>query len=418
LWKRKIVPKEQTVPTRPTFVVTRPSDSNKRIFGACVSALTGLVMVGISIGQENQWQVTQLSNPLPDTSPGLLEPRIAAASSTVPSVGGYQGTLPNKHGQVWREYDIRAYTERETGAAKPEQAIVDWILRETGTEVWFSEPLGILSANSSKLRVYHTPGIQRVVASIVERFVHSDAGSYDFSIRMVTVQSPNWRSWAYHRLESVPAQTPGVEAWLVSKEDAAVLIAKLRKRPDFREHSSPNVLVPNARSHEIARMHPVAYVQSITSRSEVFGTTLRRPAMGQVEQGFKLRISPLLAADERTADAVLKVETRQVEKLTSIAVNLPTGGGPRTASIQVPQTSSWRLHERFRWPVDRVLLISCGVVAAPVPERPAGQGFLGGLFSRAPRVEALLFLEAKGKSAGTIATPNTSRSAGLYQGRY
>ena len=156
----------------------------------------------------------------------------------------------------------------------------------------------------------------------------------------------------------------------------------------------------------------------MTTRSEVFGTALHTPVMGQVEQGFKLRISPLLAADERTADAVLKVEARQVEKLASIAVNLPTSGGPRTANIQVPQTSSWRLHERFRWPVDRVLLISCGIVAAPMRGRPAGQGFLGGLVSRAPRVEALLFLEAKGKSAGTLATQNAARSAAVYQCRY
>ena len=35
---------------------------------------------------------------------------------------------------------------------KPEQAITDWILRETGTEVWFSEPLGILNASSTTLR--------------------------------------------------------------------------------------------------------------------------------------------------------------------------------------------------------------------------------------------------------------------------
>jgi hypothetical protein len=410
------------MPTCPQVVVTQSSGDSKRIFGVFASALTGLVLVGISIGQEAQWQVPRLSNSLQDSSSTLRQPRItdddSETTSSIQSVSGHDGILPSKHGQVWRQYDIRAYTERETGVTNPEQAIVDWILRETGTEVWFSEPLGLLNANSSTLRVYHTPDVQRIVADIVDRFVHSDAGLYAFGIRMVTVQSPNWRSWAYHRLESVPVQTPGVEAWLVSKEDAAVMIAELRKRPDFRAHSSPNVLVQNARTHEIARMHPVAYVQSLASRSEVFGTALYTPVMGQVEQGFKLRISPLLAADERTVDAVLKVETRQVEKLASISVNLPSSGGPRTANIQVPQTSSWRLHERFRWPVDRILLISCGVVAAPIPDRPAGQGFLGGLVSRAPRVEALLFLEAKGKSAGTLTTPNSSRSAGVYQGRY
>ncbi|MBA3484516.1 MAG: hypothetical protein H0T51_22155, partial [Pirellulales bacterium] len=42
------------------------------------------------------------------------------------------GTLPNDHGQVWREYDITPYTIRVESTEHPEQAIVDWILRETG----------------------------------------------------------------------------------------------------------------------------------------------------------------------------------------------------------------------------------------------------------------------------------------------
>ena len=61
---------------------------------------------------------------------------------------------------MWREYDISPYTLRVQDVAKPEQAIIDWILRETGTEVWFAEPLGILSASSTTLRVYHTPEMQ------------------------------------------------------------------------------------------------------------------------------------------------------------------------------------------------------------------------------------------------------------------
>lgn len=40
-------------------------------------------------------------------------------------------------------------------------------------------------------------------------------------------------------------------------------------------------------------------------------------------------------------------------------------GQAYTGQINVPQVASWRLHERFRWPADEVLLLSCGVVAAP-----------------------------------------------------
>ena len=80
-------------------------------------------------------------------------------------------------GQVWREYDIRPYTLRVTTTARPEQAIVDWILRETGYEAWHSDPVGLLSANRETLRVYHTPEMQAIVADIVDRFVNSAASA-------------------------------------------------------------------------------------------------------------------------------------------------------------------------------------------------------------------------------------------------
>jgi hypothetical protein len=81
----------------------------------------------------------------------------ATIASQITLVSKGEGTLPNDHGQVWREYDISPYSSRVTTTQRPEQAIVDWILRETGTDVWFSEPLGLLNASRNTLRVYHTP---------------------------------------------------------------------------------------------------------------------------------------------------------------------------------------------------------------------------------------------------------------------
>ena len=76
-----------------------------------------------------------------------LTPAITADARGGLRVTKGSGTLPNEHGQVWREYDISPYTARVKDSDRPQQAIVDWILRETGTDVWFAEPLGILSAN-------------------------------------------------------------------------------------------------------------------------------------------------------------------------------------------------------------------------------------------------------------------------------
>src|SRR4051794_37930626 len=93
---------------------------------------------------------------LPTTAPGITRAQVSKGS----------GALPQDKGQVWREYDIRPYTQRVTTTARPEQAIVDWILRETGYEAWHSDPCGVLSANRDVLRVYHTPEMQAVVGGI------------------------------------------------------------------------------------------------------------------------------------------------------------------------------------------------------------------------------------------------------------
>ncbi|HUG68521.1 MAG TPA: hypothetical protein VMM76_12280, partial [Pirellulaceae bacterium] len=73
-------------------------------------------------------------------------PKLEPSGLTITKVSDGNGILPRDHNQKWREYDIRPYTSRVTTTERPEQAVIDWILRETGTEVWFTEPFGILNA--------------------------------------------------------------------------------------------------------------------------------------------------------------------------------------------------------------------------------------------------------------------------------
>ena len=59
-----------------------------------------------------------------------------------PLRSGGKDMLPNDQGQVWQQYDISVYTSQVKGVENPQQAIIDWILRETGTEVWFTSSVG------------------------------------------------------------------------------------------------------------------------------------------------------------------------------------------------------------------------------------------------------------------------------------
>jgi hypothetical protein len=344
----------------------------------------------------------------------------SADRSPITVVTKGSGVLPNDHGQIWREYNISPYTSHVTNTEKPEQAIIDWILRETGTEVWFTEPLGILSANTQTLRVYHTEEMQRLVLDVVDRFVSSQAEPQALSLRLVTIGSPNWRTTAVSLLQPIDVKSTGVEAWLLSKENAAVLLGQLRKRTDYREHNSPSVLIQNGQPYTIARTTPRNFVRAVRMRPDVWpGHELE---MGQLQEGYTLQISPLLSLDGETIDAALKCQIDQVEKFVPVPVDVPSpAGGVQRVTVQVPQVVSWRLHERFRWPTNQVLLLGCGVVAAPGPERAGPLGLpLPSLTNSGGRADALLFIESKGKAAETLleAQQNYRSGTPTVNGRY
>ena len=55
--------------------------------------------------------------------------------------------------------------------------------------------------------------------------------------KVVTIGSPNWRAKSHSMLKPVAVQSQGMQAWLMQKEDAALMLAEMRKRTDYREHS-------------------------------------------------------------------------------------------------------------------------------------------------------------------------------------
>ena len=327
------------------------------------------------------------------------------------------GTLPNEAGQVWREYDISPYTLRVTTTNRPEQAIIDWILRETGYEPWHGEPLGVLSATRRSLRVYHTPQMQATVSGIVDRFVSTKAETRAFGFQVITVEHPNWRAKVRKVLHPVQVQTPGVQAWLLEREDAALVLAELRRRTDYREHNSPHILVPNGQSQVITAMRARTYVRDVALRGE--GRSGYEPEVVQIDEGFSLEFSPLLSVDGRMIDAAIKCNIDQVEKMVPVMLDVPTAAAPRQRTkIEVPQMAHFRFHERFRWPESQVLVIGMGMVPVPVPVE--GKSLVPGIPLRfpsgPPRGEMLVVIESRGKLAGAPASVQAASRQGVPPG--
>ena len=323
--------------------------------------------------------------------------------------------LPNAAGQVWREYDITPYTSELTNLERPEQAVIDWIVKETGTKLWFSEPFGVLSADRRHVIVYHTPEIQREVKAILDRFNRTRAQSQVFEINLVTIDKPNWRATAYPMLQPVEVRSPGIEAWLISKENAAILQSQLARRADFKRHSGGRVASPDGQTFVLEKSTPVSFVQALQWTPQQIPNY--QPKTETINEGYRLALSCLTSLDNRTIEAIIDCDVDQVEKLTPVKVDLPAPGGALTQlDLSVPQLVSWRLNERVRWPADQVLLLSCGIVASPEAKEDAPRGAFRMLsrLQTAKRTNALLFVEFRGPQSGAT-VPQAAQNSSEFR---
>lgn len=384
--------------------MTRPSHPQRSLFGWLL--FTASFFPSLLLAQETQG--------VGDISPSV-ESRVSEFRSAPPKF------LPNTAGQVWRTYDISQYTSRVDGVDKPEQAIVDWILRETGRDLWFNAPLGILSASSDQLLVYHTPEVQEQVRGVVEPLLASGPSPYLLQLRLISVGNPNWRSRALKFMKAIEVQSTGVDAWLISKGDAALLLGELSKRRDFKDHGSPRLVIPNGQSMTLSKRQPKTYTRGVDFDDQTWpGFKLRRSS---IEEGFELTINPLVLPDQEKIDAVIRCEIDQVEKLRDVGADLQPQTGPtQRVHLQVPQVVSWRLHERFRWPTDKVLVLTCGIVATPETDGPSLAETLQlptPLPSFASRSDALLFVELKGPASRAVGGTTRAASRSInYPQRY
>jgi hypothetical protein len=362
------------------------------------------------------------------TPPSLRNPNaVNPPGSPANAAGGSVskgGSLPQSAGQEHRVYDLRPYTGYLTKHDHPEQAVIDWIVRETGTDVWFTSPFGFLNADRDKLSVYHTREMHDVVSGIVDRFVAGEKEPQVLSLKVMTVGNPNWRSRAHLLMQHVNVDSPGVQAWLLSKENAALVMNLLRQRTDTRQVQDLDLITYNGQTEKLSSTRGRNYVRNV--KPAATGWPPYEPETGEIQEGYRLSISPLLSVDGKAIDCVIKAEIDQVDKLKPVELQLPLPNGqPYRTRIDVPQVVSWRLHERFRWPADMVLLLSCGVIASP--ERPQAAVPLLNLEmitgTTAGRADALMFIEFRGRASDNltqtpltpqIATGNRAPNRGRY----
>ncbi len=383
-------------------------------------AATNVVGQVPTTGGSNSPSPTTSGTPNPSSVPSLEnQPNSTATSPNAPRPVG-KLELPTNAGQYWVEYDLRPYTQALKNVERPQQAIIDWITRETGTDVWFNEPTGILTADRTTLRVYHNAGMQKVVAQIYERFVNGNLEPQVYRLRLITINNPNWRSRALPLMRSAPVESAGVHGWLMPKENGAIFLAQMRERIDAKEVQAADLILVNGQSQSIDQLRSRNYLREYQKNTTAAWPPYT-PVSDEIQEGYRLKFSPLLSLDGRSLDVMLKCDVDQVERLNSVQIDLPTLPQSQSVQIEVPQLVSWRLHERIRWPSDQILLLSCGVIANPsntINHTLAGSPpSLFGLnrilpSSTGDRADALLMIEYKGSAAtqinGSAPNPTTN----------
>ncbi|MEM6690165.1 MAG: hypothetical protein AAF664_12100 [Planctomycetota bacterium] len=413
-----------------TAWLTLPSPQSRAQFALPDSLSSSNANSGQPLPRASEQLTPRTSNT--PTSRGTIPNNASARTSSLGQNPATNGTLPRGAGQEYRVYDLRPYTGYLTSYDHPEQAIVDWVLRETGTDVWFTEPFGFLNADRNQLAVYHTREMHEVVGGVVDRFVAGEKEKQVMNLRVMTVGNPNWRSRAHMLMQHVTVDSPGVQAWLLSKENAAIVMSLLRSRSDTRQVQDINLPIHNGQNEKLASTRGRNYVRNVRPAAAAWPPY--EPETGEIQEGYRLSISPLLSTDKTALDCVIKAEIDQLDKLNHVDLELPLPNAQtHRTRIDVPQVVSWRLHERFRWPSDMVLLLSCGVVASPERSKGTLPMFnMASITGATPgRADALMFVEYRGRASenlttvpavvggGTAGTPQIATSpGGANRGRY
>jgi hypothetical protein len=290
----------------------------------------------------------------------VLGDRIAKISATLEKI-------PQDNGQIWREYDITPFTQGRklpAGLTPPEQMLIDWILRKTGTARWHTAPFGILTADSEKLYVYHTKEVQLLVADIVDRFVCPQLWNEACTLRIVSTARPDWLNKGHSQLKPIPIATQGVQGWIVEKVMAQNLLQELGRRSDFKELLPPQSLIAHGIQHNVVAKKQRQYLRDVQPNpSALNGYAEDRVT---VDEGIGLSITPLAMLDGQHVAATIKLDVVQIERMFTTTVEIATASNPRQrVQIESPQMSSFRLDEVVGFPKNKVLLLDLGTVPLP-----------------------------------------------------
>ena len=274
--------------------------------------------------------------------------------------------LPSEAGQFWMVYDLTPYTSLYPNLPNPEQAIVSWILQDTGKDFWFKEPFGVISADKNKLYVYHTAAVQQYISNVLDRFMDTEKKNIVFQIQLFLLDTPDWRTKTASMLHPYPVSRQEISGWILAKADVPAFLQAISKRSDYTELNASRSDVPNTelfgwvlpaqertyvRDIQVAASSPQGYVSDVH----------------KIDEGYRFEATPLVSTNGEQAEILFSCSSTVVGQTLPVPLKIPTASAPRQIlNAETPQIAHTELTDKVSFPLDQAFLLDLGMV--PMPE--------------------------------------------------
>ncbi len=289
--------------------------------------------------------------------------------------------LPKSDGQFWAMYDVAGYSERFPNLSSPQNAIVDWIMFDAGDDFWRREPFSAFSASRDRLYVYHNEPVQRYVSNVVDRFLDPTRRNVAFSIRVVAVRTPDWRSRVAQSLTPLRPTVVGngadPQGWLAEKAELEKVYAEIKKRSDFVLLNSARGVVPNAETFGLASVAPKReLVRDVRLDSSAPAGYVSDVAA--VDEGFRFEATPLLSTTGETLETLVRYRATVVEKTATFGMRVPTETAPRQRlEVERPAIVSCDVRAKLAFPRTKGAILDLGAVPMVLPKTAESGGIVG-----------------------------------------
>jgi hypothetical protein len=298
----------------------------------------------------------------PARSPRPRPPAEADLDAAPPAADdGPPPNFPVDRGQSYRSWDITRYTNLPHGPnTAPQNALVEWIFRRTGSAIWHGDKVAMLCASRTQLRAYHSKKVLDQVNEMVERFTDAYADRLSIRVQFVAAVDTRWRYLNYSRLNPLGSGPEGQQFWALRLEDAAHVLAEMKIYQGFRTLSDRRYTMLNGQTLTVKTTDAVSYVAG-PQRDSAIGLGVQ-PGTARLEEGIVLRLSPLLTYEGDALDAAVDLKATVVRKLHQTKILTRREIGPVDLSIDVPEVSETRLNQNIKgWKLGQTLLISAGI---------------------------------------------------------